>query len=289
MRFIDITKLKEAAGQLDWDAIRRRHLDQLRLLSVRERKKYIRDNPDWNLFQPAMLALSNRKCWYSEAPIGNNDFEIDHFRPKNRAKNDDGSPIKTNGYWWKTYDWDNYRLVGGLANKRRRDRLNPEKEVKGKGDYFPLDLNPNNGGRIADEFAPLSCELPMLLDPTSAYDITLITYDEKGEPIPASEEEYEVNRVKLSIFYYHLDLDQLTRERKIAWDDCVDEIQSAKKAIDESPNEPAKRLMLDKCFRKLKDYVQNKDRSYTSVYKACIMVHSELKGYKWLKNLVEKL
>ena len=36
-----------------------------------------------------MIEEYGLKCWYSEAPIGNGIFEIDHFRPKNRARQDD--------------------------------------------------------------------------------------------------------------------------------------------------------------------------------------------------------
>lgn len=286
MKHVDINKLEQTALDIGWNAIRQAHMDALQNLSDDERKAYITNHTDWNLFQPAMLALSHNKCWYSEAPIGNSDFEVDHFRPKNRAKNHDGNDIKINGYWWKAYDWDNYRLTGALANKRRRDRLGKNAEVQGKGIYFPLDLT---AGTIAADGAPVNCEVPMLLDPTDDYDVTLLSFDEGGEPIPSTEDVYEIERVKLSILYYHLDLEQLNKERKIAWDDSVVEIKDAKQAIDNSPNEAAKRLLMKKCFKKLKSYVTNHDRPYTSVVRACILVYSELDGYGWLKNLVRTL
>ena len=286
MRFIDISKLKVTADAIGWDATRAAHFVAMQGLTIPQRKEYINNHPEWNQFQPAMLGLSNNKCWYSEGPIGNNDFEVDHFRPKNKAVNDDGSVIKQNGYWWKAYDWDNYRLTGALANKRRRDRLNQSDEVKGKGVYFPLDLI---NGAIADDEGKLGCELPLLLDPTRHYDVSLLTFDEKGDAIPATTEAHEIKRVKLSVLYYHLDLEQLSKERKIAWDDCVVEIEDAKQAIDDSPNVAAKTEMMEKCFKDLKKIVAENDRPYTSVRKSCLMTYSELSGYYWLKNLVRTL
>jgi hypothetical protein len=292
MRFIDINKLQEKAVEIGWANIRLAHLNAMKGMTPAARKTYIAANPDWNQFQPAMMALSNNKCWYSEGPIGNNDFSVDHFRPKNRAvysedfKDPDSKLVvsKKNGYWWKAYDWDNFRLSGGLSNIRRSDRLKPKEGVKGKGNYFPLDLT--NGGRIANDEENLVCEVPILLDPTQQHDVGLLTFDANGEVISAGDNAYEDMRVLQSIFYYHLDLEQLNKERKIAWDDCAAEIKNAKKAIDEAPTEAAKRIMLNQCFTKIRECVSNPNRSYLAVSKACVMVHAELKGYNWLKSFV---
>lgn len=286
MRYIDITKLQESVDNIGWDAIRTGHLNAIAALSVNDRKDYINNHPDWNQLQPAMLALSYNKCWYSESAIGNNDFEVDHFRPKNKALNYDGSIIKQNGYWWKAYDWDNYRLTGGLANKRRRDRLIDSDIVKGKGAYFPLDLV---NGSVANDEAPIGCEVALLLDPTRLSDVSLLSFDAKGEVIAASADDYEINRVKLSVFYYHLDLEQLIKDRKIAWNDCVVEIQDAKKAIDEGVGIQARQNIMEICFKRLKRLVDETEKPYTCVRKACLQVYSEKTGYGWLKELIKHL
>jgi len=292
MRYIDQSKLEQAANDINWDAVRQGHLDNMVNLSTAQKKVYITGHPDWNLFQPSMLTLSHNKCWYSEAPIGNSDFEVDHFRPKNKSrqkvdyKSLKGKSVvhKENGYWWKAYDWDNYRLSGALANKLRRDRLGDCEDVKGKGDYFPLDLVV---GRVANDEENLACEEPILLDPTNPVDVTLLTFD-KGIPIPATTDEGEIDRVKQSIFYYHLDLDQLNTARKIVWDDCVDQIKDTKESIDNSLYAD-KRAMMKKCFKELRKLVDSERKSYTSTARACLMVYSELDGYSWLKNLVRTL
>lgn len=293
MRHIDISKLEQSAEDLGWATIRQAHLNAMANMLPRERKTYINSNPDWNLLQPAMMALSNNKCWYSEAPSGNNDLSIEHFRPKHRAvyaKNylDPQSEIvvmKPHGYWWKAYCYDNFRLTGTYANLRRKDRLGASQTIKGKGNYFPLDLE--DVGRVANDQENLSCEIPILLDPTVREDISLLTFDENGEVISAGVNDYEHNRVLQSIFYYHLDLEQLNKERLLAWKDCEKVIKAAKKAIDEAPDERSRRLIMANSLNNIIDYVKNPDRPYSAVSKACVMVFSELDGYKvWLKRFV---
>jgi hypothetical protein len=294
MKFIDINKLEEFAEEIDWERTRQGHLEAMEQMNDKERKKYINDHPDWNLFQPKMMELSQNKCWYTEAPIGNNDFSVDHFRPKNRAvyavdyKDPESEMVvtKPHGYWWKAYCWDNFRLSGTYSNLRRRDRLNPTKEPKGKGFFFPLDLE--NGGRIANDKEDIFCEVAILLDPTVEEDVSLLTFDSNGEVISAGYNDYEDNRVQQSIFYYHLNLEQLSKERFKAWKDCEREIKRIKNAIDNAPDERARRFVVKDSFQNLRNYVKDPERSYTSVVKACIMLYSEIDGYKeWLKRYVK--
>lgn len=292
MRHIDRNKFREKAEAIGWEAIKQTQIDAMAAMTLPEKKEYIRTHPIWNQLQPIMLELSNNKCWYSEAPIGSSDFEVDHFRPKSKAKqkNDYKDPkskstiLKENGYWWLAYEWSNYRLSGGLANKRRRDRLADCEEAHGKGDYFPLDCS--DVGRIANDEENINCEVPILLDPLSLEDVSLLTFDANGEVISAGLNEYEHDRVFQSVFYYHLDLEQLNKERLIAWNDCERELLEIKDLIDEAPDERARRLAVGSCFRRLADYAKNPDRPYTAVVRACIRVYSKLEGFNWLERFV---
>jgi len=293
MRYIDKHKFEEAAEAINWAEIKQTHNTVIRQLSPSERKAYIKNHPDWNLLQPAMLKLSFNKCWYSEANIGNGDFVVDHFRPKNRAKikinyrdpNSKTKVIKTNGYWWKAYDWDNYRISGALSNIRRSDRLCKSETVKGKGDYFPIDLI---NGRIAEDEEHTGCEIPLLLDPLNYFDVGLLTFD-NGIPIPATEDDFEMERVYQSIYYYHLDLDQLNTERKIVWNNCVVHMKDAKDAIINSQTLAEKYRMTNKCYEELAKLIDPEINSFTSTAKACLMVYCELEEFKWLKNFVRTL
>ncbi|PKG42492.1 hypothetical protein [Psychroflexus sp. MES1-P1E] len=293
MRYIDVHKIEDAVQLLDWDATRQAHFNAMAGMSVTDRKIYITSHPDWNQLQSIMLGVSHNKCWYSEAPIGNGDLEVDHFRPKNKSKQkldftdpkSKSTVHKINGYWWLAYDWDNYRLAGALTNKLRRDRLGDCDDVKGKGDYFPLDLTT---GRVANDEENIICEEPILLDPVNPVDVCLLTFD-KGIPIPATNSLEEIDRVKQSIFYYHLDLDQLNKDRKIVWDDCVEQLKDAKESIDNSITPADKKVMMKKCFREIRKLVDSERKAFTSTAKACLMVYSELSGFPWLKDLVRTL
>ena len=292
MRYIDRNRFREAVEAYGWEAIKQAQHDAMNGMTIMQKKEYIRNHPEWNQLQTIMLRLSNNKCWYSEAPIGNADFEVDHFRPKSSAKEkfDYKDPksksrvLKENGYWWLAYEWSNYRLSGGLANKRRRDRLGDCEDVHGKGDYFPLDCN--GVGRIANDEENTNCEVPILLDPLCQEDVSLMTFDSNGEVISAGLNDYEHERVLQSIFYYHLDLEQLNKERLMAWNDCERELLEIKELIDSAPDERARRITVASCFKRLTDYVKNPDRPYTSAVKACIRVYSKLDGFNWLECFV---
>jgi len=293
MRYIDRNRFREAVEGFGWEAVKQAQLVAMNTMNIDQKKVYIRNHPEWNQLQPIMRELSHHKCWYSEAPVGNNDFEVDHFRPKSksRQKNDytdaksKSTVYKTNGYWWLAYEWINFRLSGIHSNKLRRDRIGECDDVKGKGDCFPLDLVI---GRVANDEENTACEVPVLLDPLNPVDVGLLTFD-KGIPVPATNDPEEIDRVLQSIFYYHLDLDQLNRDRKIVWNDCVDHIEDAKEAIDNSVTREAKKGQMDKCFKELRKMADSERKAYTSTAKACIMVYSELTGYDWLKLLVRTL
>jgi hypothetical protein len=97
-------------------------------------------------------------------------------------------------------------------NIRRRDRLVDCSEVEGKGDFFPLHFD--DQAKIAEDCSSISCELPILLDPFSEYDVDLISFDENGESTPNSSDDFEIFRANESIEFYHLNLDQLNIQRK---------------------------------------------------------------------------
>ncbi|KAF0130001.1 MAG: hypothetical protein FD155_1787 [Bacteroidetes bacterium] len=292
MRYIDKNRFQEAVEAFGWDAIKQAQHNAMKGMDVERKKEYIRTHPEWNKLQPIMLGLSHNKCWYSEAPIGSSDFEVDHFRPKCKSKvkvdytesKSTNTVLKENGYWWLAYEWSNYRLSGGLTNKLRRDRLGDCEDVEGKGDYFPLDCN--DVGRVANDEENINCEVPILLDPFNQEDVSLLTFDSNGEVISAGYSDYEHQRVLQSIFYYHLDLEQLNKERLMAWKDCEREILEIKKSIDTAPDERARRLMVASCLKRLTDYLKNPDRPYTSAVKACVRVYSKLDGFIWLDRFV---
>lgn len=311
MRFINLNKIKIKIKHIKWQDVNKRHLEDLiktdpksgegyiswldimkkhnkniKGLSKEERSKYFTNNPDWNILQKIMIEEFGYKCWYSEAPIGNGEFEIDHFRPKNRAKQDDKSKTvnKSNGYWWLAYDFENYRLSGALSNKRRRDKLRENAETEGKGDIFPLDLD---NGKIANDEGSTFCEKPLLLDPIISSDVGLLTFDEGGSvlPNPLAIDEIDKERAEVSIKLYHLDSDQLETARCQVWTICSKVIEDAYVYFTESDSKEAKKLALATCAETITEKTNPKS-DFSAVAKVCVNTYRKQDGYSDILDLL---
>ena len=194
-----------------------------------KRKEIIEANPIWkDLFVP-LSNLSNGKCWYSEALDVMSDRDIDHFRPKGKAKNIDNiDRANENGYWWIAYDYMNYRFSSQFSNQLRKDKFEPDKATGGKWVYFPLCA----GSIVANNKVQCEDEDIMLLDPCDEDDPPLLTFNERGVAIPNSNaivEERDRIRVETSIKLYHLDHSPLQELRERIWDRCqrfIDEFRN---------------------------------------------------------------
>jgi hypothetical protein len=134
MRYINIKDLVLPVGWEDRAKALNEKLKNAK--NPKERSAIIDKNPIWNELIVPLSKLSNQKCWYSEAKDVMSDRDVDHFRPKNKALNDDKSA--RDGYWWLTYDWENYRFSSIYCNRLRDDKFDETKGVGGKGCYFPL-------------------------------------------------------------------------------------------------------------------------------------------------------
>ena len=282
MRYIPKEELANNRKIRAFERLNRIYIRKMEPMTTAERKLFIKGRTVWNRLQELMFNLSHSKCWYSEAPPGAGDYEIDHFRPKNRSKQFDGSVLRTDGYWWLAYEWTNYRLSGGLVNKRRKDRLGTNEDVKGKGDYFPLDIQ--NGSQVAEFGQNLNIELPILLDPSVLYDTSLLTFDKNGEIIiPADISDVDNFRAEKSIFFYHLDLEQLDLYRAQVWKVCEDELKDIHEAVTDAPNEHAKREVLRKAGKRLLE-ITGKNAPFSRVAWACL--EANLNEYSvWLRNI----
>jgi len=227
MRYIDISKIELPEG---WKEKADSLTKQLMEASSDDTRNAIIDkNQIWKeLFIP-LNNLSNGKCWYSEALDVMSDRDIDHFRPKGKAKNIDGiSRLDEEGYWWLCYDYENYRFSSQYSNELRKDKFNTEKETGGKWFYFPLFEN----STVAKNKVRCKDEEIMLLDPCDEDDPTLLTFDSKGKAIPNSSallKETDKRRVHASIKLYNLDHTPLEELRERTWAFCqrmIDEIRS---------------------------------------------------------------
>lgn len=195
-----------------------------------ERAHFIRDNADaWTRLRPAMWGLNGCKCWYSEALIQEQQGHIEHYRPKGRVAGE-AHP----GYWWRAFDWTNYRLSHPTVNLRVTDYLT--KTPAGKGSYFPL----KEGCARARNEEEEQGELPLLLDPTKAEDCRLLCFDlTSGKPMPAVsaiDDPWLHQRTAESIRFYHLDEGTWNVQRKDLIDDVQKLCDQIEKRYDELPD-----------------------------------------------------
>lgn len=293
MRVIDISVLRETFDSLEgkhegsfdeWLVKAEACLDDIRPLSKPDRSKYWTRNNIWRELYPALSKLSGHKCWYSEAPENSSEWEIEHYRPKAESKSEEGVVIRKDGYWWLSYNWENYRLAGSLVNKLRKDRFDSEVEVFGKGNYFPL--GNENIAQPEDELC--DCERPLLLDPIKPRDVTLISFDKNGEPYATwSQDDNDLynKKASLSIRYYGLDHKPLCRGRSKIWANCELIVRKAHNYIKNNIDDPVRRdEKIDECFLQLHNYSK-----YTEPYSMIVrnFVKEKIKNdeYSWLKDV----
>ena len=108
-----------------------------------EFKRWIFAGPE---VKNALRQLFHRKCAFCETQVDiSAPFDIEHFRPKTRAMQLDGT-IAENHYWWLAYEWTNLYTICQVCNISKRSR-------------FPVI------GERAGYDSDLSLEAPLLLDP----------------------------------------------------------------------------------------------------------------------------
>lgn len=167
----------------------------------------------WSELKNWLMELSSGKCWYSEVRESYSTYDVDHYRPKLRARQMDGA-IRT-GYWWLAFDWRNFRVSGVVGNRRLRDA---EGQIGGKGDYFPL----RDGAAAAqgpDE--DISLEMPLLLDPTDPNDPNFLSFNEDGVVVPTTDSGvWGAARVETTIELLHLNWQPLVDARLTTWQHC---------------------------------------------------------------------
>ena len=221
MRYIDNSQLVRLANL---NEINQAKLD-IAALAEEERSTFIDNNGTiWSALKPELWRLGNMKCWYSEAMLQQQEGHVEHYRPKKKPHGLHGEEHP--GYWWRAFDWTNFRISHPTSNVRITDYLSGEKV--GKGAYFPLQEDSPRALTENDEVT----EVVVLLDPTIRGDCRLIIFDTNdGKPIPRFKNEnndpedqrplnnWKNKRAKDSIAYYHLDEGTWNFKRKDLMDD----------------------------------------------------------------------
>lgn len=180
----------------------------------------------WRAFKRYLRAMSYGKCWYSEAKAPQSPYDVDHFRPKSEAQRTDS--LKDEGYPWLAFDWDNFRYSAERSNRLSADEETGE--VLGKSSWFPL----SDGSPVALwGNRCISNEKPLLLDPVSKEDVSLIDVGSDGRMKPSITcVGTGLKRVRASIRHYALNLPDILEARQDVMRDVSDRVETLLKSIE---------------------------------------------------------
>jgi hypothetical protein len=259
MRHINIRELRRTANLGE---ISQANKDIAQLVEP-QRGKFIDDNGNkWSALKGELWRLGDLKCWYSEAKLQAQQGHVEHFRPKKKPHGLKGA--KHEGYWWRAFDWENFRVAHPTSNIRVTDYLTGVKA--GKGAYFPL----KDGSPRASNKAEERLERPVLLDPCVKLDCRLLSFDtENGKPVPSFNEEddaWKHQRAADTIDYYHLDEGTWNADRK----DLIDEVARVCELLIEA--ESATKRDADMCDELIDELVEfiDKHQPFTAAAKQII-------------------
>jgi len=211
MRYINLDDFKPSNS---WLATTEEKKSLLINMTKEQRSSFLKESENklWNSepFSNSLKSIGKRKCWYAEVR-SEVKLYIDHFRPKLGVSKISGSynyqeggirPLSS-GYYWKAYDYKNFRFVNDISNKR-------------KGEYFPLKTG-TTSCNSHNENENIEDGNVMLLDPCIQEDVKLLMYNyNMPKPVYTKDEnEHNFHRAKISILAYDLEnsflLDSLRR------------------------------------------------------------------------------
>ena len=196
----------------------------------------------WRELKPVLEAVSNGKCWYSEARDKVSYWEVDHYRPKK-------------SYPWLAFDWRNFRLCGARPNRKKTDE-------------FPLE---EEGSRATVAFPDTVREGPILLDPVRWGDPELLTFKADGEPTCANPaDDWAVRRVRESVSVLELDSAILCEERRKKWRVCETKLKRLRDLVErasQKENPDAATFSRDLC-QEITELFDDRGE-FTATAKAC--------------------
>jgi uncharacterized protein (TIGR02646 family) len=205
----------------------------------------------WGELKDFLLEISYNKCWYSEAKDAYNHLHVDHFRPKKIALGID--KIDHGGYWWLAFQWQNYRVCGGVGNVRKKDK-------------FPVRSN-----KADDPNANIDDEAIFFLDPTNEEDTFKITFNSNGEVMPIETTGWDFQRADYTITNLNLNFKKLKESRKDLWVKCstlVTETQALMAQNNLNPSAFRKGQITEK-LTQLRE-LANKKSAFSATIKACL-------------------
>lgn len=211
MIYINISNMEFPNG---WIEEAEKKTEELTKLPEDQRKEFIKNNSKiWQSLKHNLEILSHNKCWYCEIRNTRSDHHVEHYRPKNRITNDDGSI--ENGYWWLAFDYTNFRIACSYCNCLHRG---VDDVTRGKADKFPL---LERSSRALPSTDPAD-ERPILLDPTNPVDPPLLTFLDDGRASPIIPEISDIlyHRAEMTINILNLNDRKIVDARKVIKEMC---------------------------------------------------------------------
>ena len=228
----------------------------------RTRDKIIDDNAHvWGEVRAWLEEFSNGKCWFSEAKGICFYFQVEHFRPKKDARDPD-----RDGYWWRAFDYLNYRLCGAVTNSK-------------KGAYFPLRAGTAPALSPEDNCDDENC---LLIDPTRKTDVDLIEFTFGGFAVPSHSIGWDKERAIESIKRYKLNAHPpLLRARETVWNTCQAMIDELDVLYSERMRAEAvgkysriREERIEALSRQIKD-MTSPNAEFSATARACVLQHQQ--------------
>lgn len=175
---IHVTRRKGSVPAILSSPAAERARRELAVFFKRRPEKRAQERPPFNLrfyahpdIRQALDKLFHGKCAYCETAIAaTQPGDIEHFRPKLRALDTDGT-VAPDHYWWLAYEWENMLPVCVVCNRS-------------KGSRFPLK---GERAKVRATGPALKRERPLLLDPCVDRPEKELVFTEEGLVVSDTE------------------------------------------------------------------------------------------------------
>lgn len=269
MRFINLDLFKPSE---EWKEKAKKATDELLSKTTQqERVDYIKSHSRvWRDLRVELTEKFGDRCWFTDAEELIAPLDIEHFRPKLKALDEDKT--ENDGYWWLSFEIQNLRLAGQVPNRNY------------KRCFFPLLPGCT---RASYDNPQIKEELPVFLDPINPADVALVSYNEAGEMCPSEFALTDIEKRRVLITNELLGLSShlpLLEARKQVWANCrelIDKIKILKR--EQSRFGPTPRSSAEvRIFMVQLVSMTLPEHPLSSVARSCIRVSGE----SWARTLI---
>ena len=199
----------------------------------------------------ALIEMFGTKCAYCEFEYaGGAPPDAEHYRPKGEIERPDKTRIP-DGYYWLAATWSNLLPTCIDCNRPRRQTVDGETLVAGKGIRFPLADESKRARRPGEEAG----EEPLLLDPTVDDPTAHLRFGDEGivraadGGAGASERGAETIRV---LGLNRKGLVTARREAQLWVDAAINRLVNAERQLEREPGSAYVREQRDEAYGELR-------------------------------------